>query len=749
MKNCVAVTLLIAILWPVCAAAQLNNGGLYAGFGVDADTRANFMKYGIVTGAVISDDWFAPSGVGNNVIDTSNFATYLTQLQAGSNLAFSKRMSQLLYSKVSGKLWLDAAYGRDYSSAASLKDSTVFSIAAKNGDDPNLWQGGIASTPNKNDLVDVYAHMRRDGMTVYDSLWFFTGIVAYGNAANSYYDVELYKNNFSYNSTTRTFSSAGTSGGHTEWIFDATGKITQTGDMIVAVSFMPGSVPVIDVRIWVSQATYTAYHGGGLAPAYFNFSTFSTVGGIYGYASIVSKTGTTAFGGGIANYSGTPSQDTTYATPWGTSNSTSGWSPFYQVSQFIEVGLNLTRIGVDPALYSTLNPCQSMFSDIFFKSRSSSSFTANLQDFVAPLTFLRPPVMDFSAQGDTLRCNHPSGTITLTNNSTAGNYTWKTINGGTISGASADSSQLNITKPGTYIVSASPASGCPATRVDTIVVPIDTFPPVASALVGLSGNQLALYGGNPVASNYPTPFGGSQGLTYNWSGPLSFTSTLQNPLTDTVWGTYNLTVTEKRNGCTATASTDVLASMFDLLLANSLSLEGTARAPFIDLSWKDLDQSLDLSFVVERSDGLHDFQAIGTVLNPHAGGSNSPGSFAFTDTHPLPGNNLYRLKAVLMDGRIYYSQTVTVGSGISSLLTVALASDPGAGGATLFINARQACKAELVEYSAVGQVLEKKALSIGMGLNTITIPPAGAAAIKVLALVVDGRLAWCQKLLAR
>src|SRR5579859_6504475 len=136
MKKYVTLLCLVAGFSPLCTIGQLNNGGLYSLFGVDADTRANYLKYGIVTGSVASDDWFAPSGTGNNVIDTSNWATYLSQLQSGANIAFSKRMSQLLFAKVNGKLWLDAAYGRDFSAAASDKDSTVFTIAAKNGDNP-------------------------------------------------------------------------------------------------------------------------------------------------------------------------------------------------------------------------------------------------------------------------------------------------------------------------------------------------------------------------------------------------------------------------------------------------------------------------------------------------------------------------------------------------------------------------------------------------------------------------------------
>jgi len=653
--------ILLAGLLPLCSLAQLNNGGLYAGFGVDADTRANNLKYGIVTGDIASDDWFAPSGFGNNVIDTSNWATYQAQLKAGANVTFSKRMSQLLYAKVNGKLWLDAVYGRDFSAAASLKDSTVFSIAAKNGDNPNGWQGGVASSPTKNDLVDVYAHIRRDGLTVHDSLWFFTGIVAYGNAANSYYDVELYKNNFGYNSTTRTFSSAGTAGGHSEWLFDASGKIIQTGDLIVAVSFMPGSVPVIEVRLWVSQATYNSYTTGGLAPAYFNFNTYSSTGGSYGYASILSKTGTTAFGGGVANYSGDPSFDSTYASPWGTSNASMGWSPYYVGSQLIEVGLNLTRIGVDPALYTMLDPCQPMFSDIFFKSRSSSSFTANMQDFVAPLSFLRSPNPDFTAKGDTLRCNRRSLPIQLTNITTAATYSWQMVGSGTISGATGP--VIYISEPGTFIVSATPVSGCPATQVDTIVVPIDTFPPKASARAGMYNHQIDLYGGDVLASNYPTPFGGSKGLTWNWTGPEGFSSTVQNPVNDTAWGTYYLTVTEKRNGCTDTASTQVLAAMFETLLLDSLQ-------PALRVRDKGPVQLPAVSIV--------SVEPMGTVLS---------------------------------------------------------------------VQTETPHEAVVAEYSITGQLLTKKNLALASGVTTVEVPAVSRHSVNVLALYVDGRLGWSQKII--
>ena len=740
MKKAIRFLTIAISLAPLHGYAQLNPGGIFANFGVDADTRTNWVKYGPVKGAISSDDWFAPSGVGNNVIDTSNWATYLAQLSAGGNISFNKRMSALLYAKVGGKLWLDAVYGRDFTAASTAKDSTTFTVASKNGDNPVNWKGGVSNFPNKNDLVDVYAHMRRDGTSVHDSLWFFTAVSTYGTMGSSYFDVELYRNSFSYNSATGNFSTAGTDAGHTSWIFDASGNIIQTGDMILAVNFSPGLTPTIDLRIWVSQTTLST-----VTPARFNFTgAFNGTTPAFGYATIVSKTGTTAWGAGISNFSGITAQDTTYATPWGT-GSPAGvnlWSAQYSTEQLVEIGLNLSRIGVDPALYSALSPCQPLFSDIFFKSRSSNSFTSNMQDFVSPLTFTRNPVMDFSLQGDTIRCNHPEGAITLTNQSTVGVYTWKMLSG-QIVGANGDSSQLDIDKPGTYIVSASPAAGCPPTRVDTVVVPIDTFPPIPSAFSGLSGNQIALYGGNPVASNYPTPFGGSDGLLYAWSGPDGFASTTQNPLTDTVWGTYTVTAVEKRNGCPATATTTIESNYFTALQANDLVLTGIYSGGAVALHWQDPNAAAVQTYTVQRLNADNNFQAIGVLPG---GGNGGAQGFSYADQRPVAGNNSYRILATAHDGSVYYSSVVTASADASGLQNVALAGNYQSG-MRLLVNTGSAARATLVIYDVAGETLQKREVYLGQGSNTIQLPSRQARAVQVVALFINDRVAFVQKAL--
>jgi len=385
-------------------------------------------------------------------------------------------------------------------------------------------------------------------------LWLFTGVSTIGTKGDRYFDIELFKNQTSYNKTTGRFSTAGLSDGRTEWLFDPLGNIIQTGDLIISVSYKSGQAPDIDVRIWVSQATYLT-----AKPAGMKFGSNFDGGALYGYADIKSVNNSTAFGSGVGNFSGSSNVDSTFSTPWGTLNSSGKWSQNYDQLQFVEIGLNLTRMGIDPALYSTLNPCERIFHSLFFKSRSSNSFSANLQDFAGPID-LSVPSFDFSTSGGAiLTCDHPFAELSIINPPTVGQFNWTTPDG-KIVGANSDSSSIKVNKKGLYILSAKIAQGCPVIKQELMSVDVDNLPPVAFAdLTFTPDGQIQLLGGDPVASNVLTPFGGSKGLKWSWKGPNGFSSTEQNPVINMewVWGAYYLEVTELRNGCKANASLDI------------------------------------------------------------------------------------------------------------------------------------------------------------------------------------------------
>jgi hypothetical protein len=572
------------------AKSQILTGGLHANFGVDADTKAGYKKYGPSIAFGTSDDWFASAGAnGNGVIDTSNASYYKTQLQNYKNISFSQGMSKPEYSNVNGKLWLDAVYVRDY---AKGKDSTSF-LSGRNGDNPGSWNGGITTLAADNDIVDAFAHLRRDGSSANDSLWLFASISTVGNSINRYADLELFNKNISYNRNTGKFNSAGALSGHTQWLFDARGNVIQTGDVLITIVYQAGQKPKVDVHIWVAKL-FTSF----ITPSLFKFGTvFHSTNGVYGYANIIPKAATIITGSAIMNASFNSNTDTTSAAPWGTMKPTGSWSQTYQSMQMAEIGLNLTRIGIDPSSYlaTSLQNCSSFYQSVLFKSGAYSSGYyggeydnwygnygrgnddhdgdheddhgggcsdyneyVGLEDFAGPFNFTTP-VFNYTVSADTLTCDRPIGTLSVTNQLTGGVYNWSTLNGNIVE-SSPDGSVIKVKQSGLYMVTGRLANGCPALITRTVVVPVDSLPPVATTDLGMTpSGDIQLIGGDPLASNVMTRFGCSNGLKWEWKGPNNFSSSEQSPLInmDWAWGAYYLTVEEKRNGCKASAAMDV------------------------------------------------------------------------------------------------------------------------------------------------------------------------------------------------
>ena len=693
--------------------SQLSNGGFHAKFGVDADTRAGYLKFGPTTGSVASDDWFAGNtGTSRSVIDTANATALRTALQGGQNLSFSKGMSVPLYSKINSTTWLDATYARDHV-VLPLVDSTAFLIVASNGDDPSAWTGGTSSVPDKNDILDVFAHMRRNGLNITDSLWFFTAVSTTGTLGDRYFDVELFKNKLGYDKTTGAFGSGGPDMGHTSWKFDASGNITQTGDLIIAITYSPGAAPVIDVRLWVARTTFNT-----VVPTRFNFgSSFNgkTFAAAYGYGTIVSKSGGTVFGSGTGNYSATGT-DTTYSAPWGTTNlvtGTTSWSANYQSLQLVEMGINLTRIGIDPALYSALgtSPCESLFQSILYKTRTASAFNANLSDFVGPLDFMKNPTLDHTVKNDTLSCSKTLGTLRVNSNTTAGFYQWKTPAGATVSG-----STLAINKTGTYILEASVAGGCPVTRRDTLKVIADSLAPVATASAGVTPDllRIQLYGGDTAASKVMTPFGGSKGLTWSWTGPAGYTATTQNPLADTN-GTYTVTVTELRNGCKKSASTVV---SLVLLHDAKITLTSKLLTHAAKLVWNKPASAATNSFEIERSTSGNVFTRISNISGNDINGSGS--EISYHDVNMAAGKNYYRVAYQAVSGNKIYSNTVVVTNNKEKMnIRLLTPADP----ANWYLKAdlKDAGNANLVILDNTGNLISRQHINFQKGENNIPV----------------------------
>ncbi|RYZ19359.1 MAG: hypothetical protein EOP49_48525, partial [Sphingobacteriales bacterium] len=284
---------------------------------------------------------------GLGVIDPTGYMNYGMQLYQGKNISFTKGMSKPKFSIVDGRMWIDAIYARDYVKGANTKDTTAFSNA-RIAQNPNQWSAGPTSTDANSDIVDAYAHFRRDGATMSDSLWFFGGITTIGSGNSRYADFELYKNGISYTQQ-NGFVSAGLANGHTEWLFDPFGNVIQSGDILVTVRYTNNNTPLVDVHIWVAKTTKLLF-----SPAKFRFGQeYHTHGSkLYGYVNVLPKLATTIGGAVHVNDGYTGNHDTTFATPWGTMNSYNQWAYEYDGSQFAEVGINFSAYGIDPSLYA-------------------------------------------------------------------------------------------------------------------------------------------------------------------------------------------------------------------------------------------------------------------------------------------------------------------------------------------------------------------------------------------------------------
>lgn len=435
---------------------QITSPVIKANFGVDGDLNANFFNNAPSIG---DDDWFKANSLsGIGVIDTTGAATINALYASDPNfrfVPFARRMSVPPATIVNNKLLLAAVFSRDFHG----NDSTVFSSGSKNGMSPANWICPPAqSVPNKNEILDVMAHMRRDGVAANDSLWLFGGVSIENTNGDRYLDFEMFQTDIKYDVPTRTFLNYGPDGGHTSWQFDSAGNIIKLGDMILSADYGSSTLSSLDARIWVNRSALS------ILPAGFAWSgTFdgASAGATFGYAGIQPKTS-----GNF--YIGLESPDSTWAGSYSLIRADNSLVTSYTAGQFLEFGVNLTKLGLDPHTLLANMGCDMLIKSICVKTRASTSFTAELKDFVAPIDlaydYKVKPASDAS-----LLCGIVGPTaLKVTNPLPTASYTWTTTNGHIISVSASDS--IMVDSAGTYIVNEAFNPGCPSYAKDSIVV---------------------------------------------------------------------------------------------------------------------------------------------------------------------------------------------------------------------------------------------------------------------------------------
>lgn len=166
------------------------------------------------------------------------------------------------------------------------------------------------------------------------------------------------------------------------------------------------------------------------------------------------------------------------------------------------------------------------------------------------------------------------------------------------------------------------------------------------------------------ASFFANPTGGSGSNSYEWSGPLSFASTAENPQilsasTDNN-GYYTVTVSDI-NSCknTKVIYLNFGSCTYSVILSVSLlhfSVEKTGSTS--TLHWQTANEHNSDAFMVQQSaDGKVWTNEASIVA---AGHSTKILPYQYVDQHPLNGVNYYRLKVNDFDGSYKYSEIKTV-----------------------------------------------------------------------------------------
>jgi hypothetical protein len=466
--------------------AQITTSIIKANFGVDADLEANYFNKNIQNG---NDDWFnnsPPAYTGRGVIDTTGAAAIIARYAADPafrQLPFYRTMSVPAYSIVNNRMWIDAVFTRDYHGS----DSTIFASGAnKNGMSPQDWSCPVAqSVPDKNEILDMMVHVRRAGPNITDSLWMFGGLSIENTNGDRYFDFEMYQTDIYYDRPSLKFYGYGPDAGHTSWKFDASGNITTPGDIIFSAHYGSSTLTSIEARIWIDKSalltTPTAFSWNG------TFDGASS-GSQFGYAGIIPKSS------GFF-YTGMENNKNTWAGAFNLIRGDNQVVTDYTSGQFMEFGVNLTKLGLDPVTLLGGNDCGMPFRRVLVKSRASTSFTAALKDFVGPFDFFLAPRVMIDADTTALCGLIGISQINVTNPASTSSYTWSTADGHIDKYNSSTS--ITVDSPGTYIVTQRLQSGCPIYATDTVLITTNPFcfilqNPISDFGGRLSYNQVLL-----------------------------------------------------------------------------------------------------------------------------------------------------------------------------------------------------------------------------------------------------------------
>ena len=476
------------LLCSLAATAQVATPITKANFGIDAELRAYFYNGFAQPG----DDWFTQVAgteplAGMYVIDTTGAAAIMARYAvdpAFRRQPFYRTMRYKPYTLVGPanqqRAWIDAIFIRDYNGNSQPGDETAFLMSNKNGDSPANWIGGTNLVGSKVDIADIMVHVRRQGATAETPLWFFGGLSLQSNSGDRYFDFELYQTDIFFNRSTGKFTGYGPDAGHTAWRFDAAGNVVSSGDVIFSSHFGTNGLDPkdgLDARIWVDRASLS------IKPVNFDWGGAfdgASNGSQYGYASIKPKT--------TGNYYwGVQSKNNTWAGPFGYVDAANNVQANYSGGQFLELGVDLSFLGLDPMTILGGGSCGLPFRRILVKTRQSGSFTSNLADFIGPFDFFTSKPVKALADVPLYCGTMGVSELSVVDPYSGSVYNWSTPDGNIVTNPAAPA--ITVNAPGTYIVTQQLLDGCSVSASDTVRIVFDAgCVPMAEKTVALRGS---------------------------------------------------------------------------------------------------------------------------------------------------------------------------------------------------------------------------------------------------------------------
>jgi hypothetical protein len=126
------------------------------------------------------------------------------------------------------------------------------------------------------------------------------------------------------------------------------------------------------------------------------------------------------------------------------------------------------------------------FRRILVKTRSSTSFSSELKDFIGPFDFFSAPAVNAETNVPMYCGKVGVSTIKVTNALPASVYTWSTVDGHFV--YPPDGTSVTVDKPGTYVVTQQLLDGCSSYASDTVVIWQDvTCKPLDRSLLDFNG----------------------------------------------------------------------------------------------------------------------------------------------------------------------------------------------------------------------------------------------------------------------